>query len=404
MSSKGKVLVVDDDNSQRLMMTEAVKSLGFEVIDAAGGEEALKLIRLEQPDVMLTDLQMPNIDGLKLIEMMRAYDDSVSAVIMTAHGTIETAVEAMKRGAEDYLTKPVEFSHLEVVLGKVFEKRALVRDKQKLESEVQVLKHNLSIRYHLTNTIGRSEYAQKNLTLIKKYMKTKEPVLILGEPGLGKLDIARMIHFNSPWAASHFLFFSCKEVPVDYHRLQLFGQEANNEAGISRPAIPGIVERAHQGTLVITDIHKIDKKCLAGLSKIIREERTQRVNGTRFYRVSLRFIATADTAELKRLSEKEEFRWDLYDLLMENKIEVAPLRERKEDIPVLIAAMARRMGEDTGKKIDKIDKSVTEKLGGYEFLGNTKELEAMVESAVMRVTDKEHVLELKHFVFPGDAK
>ena len=383
-------------------MEEAVKSLGYEVAIADSGEKALAAIRAGSFDVLLTDMQMPGMDGLALLSSVMRYDPSVSVIVVTAHGTIETAVDAMKRGAEDYLLKPVEFEALDLILKRVFGKRDLVRENKKLMSENEALKRDLGIKFHLANAIGKSPQSQKTLEEVKKYMKNRAPVLVLGEQGVGRDDIARMIHYNSPWARSDLIVFDTAHVPEEFHENHLFGEELTIEGGVKTPSRPGLVEKAHMSTLLVMDIHKLHERVQPLLSKVIREEKSQRIGGQKFYHAYVRLIATSTKPEFEKAAESKEFRKDIYDLLRENTIEIAPLRERKEDIPLLIAAAAKRIGGLVGKEIKKIDKDVIDNLAGYDFPGNNHELDAMVESAVIRCN--EETLKWENFARPGTQR
>lgn len=395
----GKVIVVDDEPHQRLIMEEAVKSMGYDVTVVETGAQALEKIRFGDYDVLLSDMQMPTMSGIRLLENVMIYNRSVSVVLVTAHGTVETAVDAMKKGAEDYILKPVEFSALELTLQRVFKKRQLVRENRRLMNENEALKRDLGIKYHLSNTIGRSPQSQQLLQDIQKYMKNRSPLLILGEIGLGKTDIARMIHYNSPWARNDLITFDCAAVPEDLQPAHLFGEEQSFEAGVSLPSRPGLVEKAHLGTLILSNIHRLSKKCQPGLSKVLREERSQRLGGKKFYSISVRVIATSRDEDFSKAVSENEFRWDIHDLLLENALRVAAIRERKEDIPLLIAAAAKRLGQLMDKEITKIDRAIVDKLAAYDFPGNNRELEAMVESAVIRCN--ETTLKLEHFAFPA---
>ncbi len=395
MAEKGKVLVVDDEPHQRLIMSEACKSMGYDVTIADTGKKALELIRYGNFDVLITDMQMPEMNGIRLLENVMIFDSSVSVILATAHGTIETAVEAMKKGAEDYILKPVEFSALELILTKVFKKRELVQENTRLISENEALKKALNIKYRITNTIGRHQTTQNLMADIEKHMKLKSPLLILGERGCGRNDIARMVHYNGPWANQPLIYFDTTEAPPDLHEKQLFGEELSVESGVRIQSRPGLVERAHQGTLVISNVHLLAKSCQANLSRVLREQKTQRAGGSRFYPVNVRIIATGTQAEFNDVTSQNQIRWDIHELLLENKIEVPPLRARAMDIPILTAAISKRVGEALGKTIDKIDKDVIEMLIRYDFPLNYRELETLVECAVIRCN--ENTLKLDHF-------
>lgn len=389
---QGKIIAVDDEPHQRTIMGEAIRALGYECVAVETGLQALGKLRSGTYDVLVTDLQMPAMDGIRLLEQALEIDAGLSVILVTAHGTVETAVEAMKKGAEDYLLKPLEFSALEIVLGRVFGKRALVRENRKLQQENENLKRNLGIKYHLSNTLGRSQQAQALLARIQACMGDRTPLLVLGETGVGLEDIARMLHYNGPWANSDLIFFDCASVPADLQEMHLFGEE-EPEGGIPRP---GLIEKAHLSTLVLANFHRLNRKLEAKIARLLVEEKTQRIGGKRFYQVGARVIATSDPREFEKAAG-EGMRLDLRELFTANVLEVAPLRERREDIPILIAAAARQAGLSLGKEISRIDPAVVEKLSAYDFPGNVKELNSLVESAVMRCEGS--VLKLEDFSF-----
>ena len=394
---KGRILIVDDEQNQLTLMQEAVRMMGYEVEVTPSGARALDLLRESQFDILITDMQMPEMDGLTLLENARTTDSGVSVVVLTAHGTIETAVEAMKRGAEDYITKPVEFAELEMTLQLIFSKRRLLKENEKLAYENEALKRDLGIRYHYTNAIGRSPHTQTLLKKIEGYLGEKAPILILGERGAGVDDIARMLHYNGPCAQNSLFFFDCAAVPEDLHEVNLFGQETAIEAGAKIPGRPGLIERANNGTLVLSNIQRLNKQARTRLARVLKQEETQRTGGKQFYAVSLRVLATSSHAELDSTLREDGFRWELFDIFMKNKIEIKPLRERREDVPLLITAIANRVAIALGKNLDKVEQAVFDKLSVYDFPGNDRELESLVESAVIRCDS--NILKVSHFFF-----
>lgn len=387
----GKVLVVDDEVHGRNILKEAIESMGYEALTCESAFQAMQRLRSDRIDVLLTDLRMPGTDGIKLLEQALELDSSLSVILVTAHGTIETAVEAIKKGAEDYLLKPIEFPALELVLRRVFSKRVLLRENRKLQRENETLRQSLGLRYHLTGAIGKSALAQKLLDGIQKAAGHRKPVLILGEPGVGRDDVARMIHYNSPWASNDLILFDCASVPAELQELHLFGEEEGS-SGLGRA---GLVEKAHLGTLVILQIERLSEKAQSRLTWVLSEAKTQRVGGKRFYPVNVRLIATSGPMDLERASLNERFRIDIRNYFAETEIQVPPLRERKEDIPVLAAVAAKQMCAALGKEPMRIDPLVFEMLQAADYPGNGRELRSLVESAVMRCTDS--VLKPEHF-------
>jgi DNA-binding NtrC family response regulator len=388
---KGKILAVDDEPHQRTILKEAITLLGYSATIAESGMQVLDKLRNGTYDALITDLQMPGLDGVTLISKALEIDPSLSTIIVTAHGTIETAVDAMKNGAEDYLLKPIDFTVLEVVLTRVFIKRMLIRENRKLQSENEALKRNMGVRYHLANTLGKSAAAQYLQEQIQSHLRSRKPLLILGETGVGRNDIARMLHYNGPWATSDLIFFDCSAVPEELHESHLFGEEAPD----GTDARPGLVEKASQGTLVLSNIHLLGARCQPRLARLVSEQKTQRIGGKRFYQVDTRLIATSELAKIGKATLDGTFRLDVRDALLDNAIRVEPLRQRKEDIPILIAATARQMAVALGKELSKIDPAVVERLSTYDFPGNVRELKSLVEAAVIRC--KSPVLSLDDF-------
>ncbi|HEX4923675.1 MAG TPA: sigma-54 dependent transcriptional regulator [Bdellovibrionales bacterium] len=389
-----RVLVVDDESHQRAILTEAITDLGYKVTALASPAEALDRLRKEYHDVVVTDMQMPGMTGLELLARIREWDPTIGVIVVTAHGTIETAVEAMRNGAEDYVQKPVEFGALEIALTRVFEKRALVRENLKLQNENTALRRDIGIKYHLGNAIGTSPAAKELIKSVENFSKTREIVLVLGEAGTGKTDIARMIHYNSPWAPNPLLLFDCASVPLDLHEAHLFGEETAVRGGSKVPGYAGLVEKAHMGTLVVSNVHLLSRKCQSRLSGVVRDHVTQRTGGSQNYYADIRLIATSSPGDVEKLMEG---RWDLYHFLMENTVVVPRLRDRKEDIPLLALAVARRMSAQYGKSIETLDRALTEMLAAHDFPGNYSELESMIETAVLGSTGT--VLKAEHLTF-----
>jgi transcriptional regulator with PAS, ATPase and Fis domain len=281
----------------------------------------------------------------------------------------------------------------------VFEKRALERENIKLKNENQTLRRDIGIKYHITNALGVSTASKELLQKVEHYAKSREIVLVLGESGTGKDDIARMIHYNSAWAANALILFDCSSVPADLHEVHLFGEETAIRGAYKVQGHAGLVEKAHMGTLVISHVHLLDRKSQSRLSAAIRNHESVRIGGSRPYYTDVRLIATSSPTEITKLLYG---RWDLYDFLMENKIETTSLKARKEDIPLLAFAIAKRISQQLGKNITSIDRSAMETLVSYDFPGNYRELESLIEAAVMRCN--EDVLKLEHLFLTPKKK
>ncbi len=394
----GKILIVDDETYPRMILKEAVQQMGYSPEEASDGQNALERLRYGNFDLMLTDMNMPGMDGLTLLSNTLKADPGVSVIVVTAHGTIETAVEAMRKGAEDFITKPVEIDNLKLTLERVFKKRTLLLENKRLLSENEALREDLKIRYHLATAVGRSQEAVLLVEKINLYMKTRTHTLVTGEPGSGQIDVAKTLHYNSPWAGNPILFFDCFTVPEHLQEAHLFGEEGSTQPGSAKKGVPGLIERAQSGSIVISSVHRLNAACQARLSRVIREEKTQRVGGSRFYPVHLKVITTSYVHDFEAAVNAGAFKRDFYEVLCEHEIRIPALRERIADVPLLIAATARRVGQSLGKEIEKIDKSVIDLMSLYSFPGNLRELEGMVETAVIRCTGTR--LQATDFSFP----
>ena len=392
-NEKFKILAVDDEEPQRIVMENALITFGYTGKVLSNPEDVLKEIHLGCYDILISDMQMPKMSGIELITNVKRLDPTVDILIVTGHGSIETAVNAMKKGAEDYIQKPLDLNELEIALKRIIDKRELHSQNQMLKSENARLKKEIGLKYHLTNVIGSSEKTMKVRKQIQNYSNSGKVVLLVGEPGLGKDDIARMIHYNSPHAENSLIHFDCSSVPEEFQEIYLFGKyepkQKNEERFSASFGKAGLVEKAHLSSLVLSKIHKLNKKCQSMLMRVIKEDKTQRVDGSSFYPASVKLLATSEPEQLETLKLKNEFRSDLYDVLNENKIFIPPLRERCEDIPLYILAYAKKMAESLGKEISSVEKSVFEKFQKYEFSGNIKELETLVDAAVIRAKDSQ---------------
>jgi DNA-binding NtrC family response regulator len=360
-----RVLVVDDEQAQAIFLTEALEMYDYRAEGVTSAVEALVRLRGGAYDVLITDLKMPEMSGLELLQQALQIRPGLSVIVVTAHGTVETAVEAMKLGAEDYLRKPVELVELQLVLRRIREKRQLVEENRELAEANRSLRRDLAIQYHFTNTLGGSGIALGLLKQVQDQLEARRPTLIMGEPGSGLEDIARMIHYNGPRAESSLSYFDCSSVPSQLHASHLFGQ--GQPAGLlSRPG----------GSVVVSELKYLDSSCHAPLIQFLEDARAAGPG-------SVRLLVT-------EVMNQHEIPRDLFgapklhQLLMQNVIRVPPLRARKGDIPAMAVAIARRVGMALGKRIERIDAEALQKLSSYDFPGNHRELESMVESACFR--------------------
>jgi DNA-binding NtrC family response regulator len=385
--SRELILIVDDEFHIRESLTHALHAFGYKTIVASNAAQALDAVRRVNVDILLTDLNMPDVTGLELIRMVKAEDPTVSIVMMTAFGSIETAIEAMKNGAEDYLLKPIELGTLEILIQRILEKRNLRRENVRLSAENRALKENLDVRYHLASMLGVSPQVQELMKSIKLYLKVRTPVLVLGEPGSQLEQIAQILHYNSPWSSTSLIHFDCTMVPSEFHEAQLFGSEERVESGSRIKGTAGLVEKAHFGSMIISDIDHVQKRCQGMLSRVFNQKKCQRSGGTHFYEADVRIVGTAHEKEIAFRVHKNLFRWDLWEFMSDNVIIVPPLRTRTEDLPILILAEAKKHGNFYGKQIQSIHPEVIEQLSRQSFPGNYQELEALVGRATLRCQD-----------------
>ena len=389
--SQINILVVDDEVHQREILQEILTMMGYKVAIRSTAKECLNLLEEEIINLVITDLSMPEMNGIEFLTQIKRINPDIGVIVVTAHGTVENAVEAMKKGADDFMQKPIEFGVLELTVKKVLEKKFLIYENKKLSIENQSLRRELGLKYHISNALGISEASKKLNSLIELYAKCTEPVLILGEAGSKEEDFARTIHYNSICAENPLLFFDCKSIPEDLQEIHLFGK-FSLEKELSQP---GLVEKAGQGTLVIENVALLNRKCQEKLVANLRNQKSQRIGSENFYVSKIRLIATSRQSEFESWVNA---RSDLYDLLKQDIIFIPTLRDRVEDIPLLTLALVKRFAPIYNRKIDSIDKSLLDRLGSYRFPGNYKELESMIEAAVTRCY--EPILKTEHLSSP----
>jgi two-component system NtrC family response regulator len=371
---RGRLLVVDDEAPQRLMLESLLGRAGFEVVSAADGNEALARLAQASFDLLLTDQRMPGMDGLELLDRARRAQGELPIVLMTAYGTVSTAVEAMKRGAADYLTKPFERDELLLVVEKVLRQH-------RLEHEVAALRGALRDRWRLESIIGRSAPMQAVFELVERVGSTDVPVLITGESGTGKELVARAIHGRSRRAGGPFVALNCAAVPESLLESEFFGHERGAFTGAMRTQV-GRFEQADGGTLLLDEIGAMRIDLQAKLLRAIQEHEVERLGAARPRRVDVRILAST-CEDLEQSIRRKTFRDDLYYRLNVVPIHLPALRERAEDLPLLldhfIAAAARKFGRPPMR----VAPEVLDALEGHAWPGNVRELENCVERMVV---------------------
>ena len=372
---KTRILVVDDEEKLRRVIELQLATAGFEVEKAGSAEEALKVV--ERADLVLTDLKLPGMDGLELLAAIRRQNMRSPVIVMTAFGTVEVAVEAMKSGAADFLLKPFSLDHLMAVVHKALEVRAL-RD------ENRQLKEELGRRYQFDNIVGRSPAMREIFATVERVAPSRATVLLAGESGVGKDLIARAIHFHSPRRDRPFVKINCTAIPENLMESELFGYEKGAFTGANTTK-PGKFEQADTGTVFLDEIGDVPPSIQVKLLRILQEREFERLGSNKTRHIDVRVIA-ATNQDLRAALEQGTFREDLYYRLNVVPIDIIPLRERMQDIPFLAEHFLSKYVLETGKKVDTITPAAMAKLSAYHWPGNVRELENAIERGVVMCT------------------
>jgi two-component system NtrC family response regulator len=369
--ARGKILIVDDDASIRKVLGFILEESGYAVRAAASGAEALETFAEEPPDLVLTDIKMPGMDGIRLLKELRKLDEAVPVVMLTAFGTVETAVEAMKLGAADYLTKPISRDELTLVVGRTLR----VRD---LERENLSLKESLGGALRFDGIVGLSPAMREVFDLVGKVAGTDASVLITGESGTGKELIARAVHFQSPRRNARLVTVNCAAIPGDLLESELFGHVKGAFTGAIRKK-DGKFHLAHRGTIFLDEIGSLPRPLQAKLLRALQEKEVQRVGEDEPATLDVRVIA-ATNRPLPELIRAGEFREDLFYRLNVVPVALPPLRERTSDIPLLVAHFAEKHG---GGRPVSFSADALELLETYDWPGNVRELENFCERIIL---------------------
>jgi DNA-binding NtrC family response regulator len=377
-SMKRRILVADDKETSVEGLHSLLSSWGYEVEQAGDGEEALAKALIFRPDVVIADLVMPKRDGLALLKALSTELPASTIIIVTAHGTIETAVSAMRQGAYDYLTKPLDIRRLKVVLEKAIEKTAVLR-------EVTLLRRQLKETRGFGGLIGTSKPMQEIFHLIELAAPTNAPVLICGESGTGKELVGRMIHEMSPRRHEAFVGVNCSAIPDTLLESELFGHEKGAFTGALNRR-PGYFELADRGTLFLDEITEMSPSLQAKYLRIIQEGAVRRLGGQTELKVDVRIVAATNKDPHQTIKEGR-FREDLFYRLNVFNISIPPVRDRKRDIPLLIEAFLEEFNARYGKAITSADEAATRMLLQHSWPGNVRELRNTIERAVVTCKD-----------------
>ncbi len=385
MERSGRILVVDDEANARSALAELLRDEGLDVETAADAFKALGKVAAFAPHVVITDLKMPGMDGIELVKKLRAMDEPPAVIVMTAFGAVESALEAMRSGAEEYLTKPLNFDELLVVVDKVLGNQALRR-------ETAQLRKRLRDRVAPSNMVGSSPPMQRVFEIVDQVAPSRATVLITGESGTGKELVANAIHQRSPRASGPFIKLHCAALAESLLESELFGHEKGSFTG-AMARRDGRFSLADGGTLFLDEIGEISPSLQVKLLRFLQEHEFERVGGTQTIHVDVRVIA-ATNRDLREEVARGRFREDLFYRLNVVNIETPPLRDRKSDIPAIARFFLDRYAKDNGKAIEAIAPQALDRLVSYDWPGNVRELENAVERAVVLASSGE--LEERH--------
>jgi DNA-binding NtrC family response regulator len=368
------VLVIEDKDSMRDMLSKSLEAEGYEVETAKDGEGGLDKAREKKYDVVLADLKLPRMNGIEVLTSLKDMDQDAAVILMTAYGTIETAVEAMREGAFDFLTKPFDTDHLSVLIGRAMENRRLVAENVLLREE---LGHHLGY----AEIIGKCERMQEVSRLIQKVAPSDTTALLLGESGTGKELFARAIHSLSNRKKGPYVAINCAAIPRELLENELFGSERGAYTGsVARKM--GKFEIAQGGTIFLDEVGDLDIALQAKLLRVLQDKTFERLGGTKTITVDVRVIAASNT-DLKKAVEKGKFREDLFYRLSVFPITIPPLRDRREDIPELAEYFVQKYCAEMKKPKKRISGEAISLLDKYHWPGNVRELENTVERAII---------------------
>jgi DNA-binding NtrC family response regulator len=387
------ILVVDDDPDILEVLKDRLESLGYRVLTAASGAEGLELLEKQNPQIVLLDIEMPAMGGLEVLKEIRKRELDITVVMITAYGTIERAVEAMKQGAYDFIPKPFEPDHVALIIQKALER-------EKLKRGVEVLSVQVGERYHLI--AGKSAKMNEAIDLAKKAASSRSTVLLLGESGTGKEIFAHAIHNWSDGKAEPFIAINCVGLSRELLESELFGHERGAFTG-AHQLKKGKIELAHGGTVFLDEVGDISPEIQTKLLRFLQEREFERVGGTRPVHVDVKVIA-ATNRDLDGSVKEGRFRADLYYRLNVIPISLPALRERREDIPDLAHFFMQRFSLETKKNFNEISPNALEKLLAYDWPGNVRELANVIERAVVLNRGPKMTLEdLPPTIASGDA-
>ncbi len=374
------ILIIDDEPLMRISISDALKAEGYNITSIESGSDGLKAIMDNFYDVVITDIRLPEVDGLQILKKCRQASPKTKILMITAYGSVETAVEAMRQGAYDYITKPFSMDELIIIVKRLIR----LRD---LEDENIYLKEKIEDKYNFNGIIGKSDKMKDVFEKVKVVAQSDTTVLITGESGTGKELVANAIHYNSPRKDEAVIKVSCAALPETLLEAELFGHEKGAFTGALKQK-KGRFELAHKGTLFLDEIGEISPTVQVKLLRVLQEREFERVGGTETISVDVRIIC-ATQRDLKKEAQKGSFREDLYYRLNVVPVFLPPLRERKEDILLLVEHFLDTYSKQMNKSIKNLSLEVRELLLKYDFPGNVRELENAIERGVTLCRDGE---------------
>ena len=370
-----KILVIDDDESIRETLVNLLTRLKYDVVSAPDGKAGVELAKVEQPDLIISDMRMPQLSGLEVLEEIQKYDSQIRVIIITAHDDMETTVQAMQKGAYDFIEKPIETERLKISIKRALENKRL---SEKIET-ITFEKSGSELQKNII--IGKSQIMREVYKKIGQVSANRVTVLILGESGTGKELVAKSIHYGGITKEYPFVAVNCTAITETLLESELFGHEKGSFTGADRMK-KGKFELAGEGTIFLDEISEMSPNLQVKLLRVLQEKEFERVGGETVIPMKARII-TATNKNLTQFVKKGKFREDLFFRLQVVNIELPPLRERKDDIPHLVKHFVNKINTDLHKNVNKIPDEVIEYLKSYDWVGNVRELENTLMQAIV---------------------
>jgi DNA-binding NtrC family response regulator len=372
MSSHERILVVDDEEQMRDLLAKVLERKGFQASVCGDGTEALAFLEKEPVDLVVTDVRMPGLGGMEALRAVKELNPDIVVIIMTAFGSIDQAVQAVKEGAYDYINKPFKIDEMLLTIEKAL-------DERRLRHEVSTLRQELHTRYHFENLIGKSRPMQEVFGLIEQVAGSRSTVMVYGKSGTGKELVAKAVHYNSQRSTKNFVAVNCAAIPAELLESELFGHEKGSFTGAIATKV-GKFELATGGTLFLDEVGSMRLDLQAKILRALQEREVERVGGSRTIKIDVRVIA-ATNRDLKKAVEEGTFREDLYYRLNVVPITLPDLKDRPEDIPLLANHFVQKFGQESNSGIREISKEAMAILISHTWPGNVRELENVIERA-----------------------